>query len=45
MKLNENMIEFVGDRPGHDQKYSLDHSKITRELGWPPKYEMDESLK
>jgi len=45
MKLPEDRIEFVGDRPGHDQKYSLDHSKITRELGWQPKYKIDESLK
>lgn len=44
-KLDEQMIEFVGDRPGHDQKYALDHSKITRELGWKPKYNLDESLK
>jgi dTDP-glucose 4,6-dehydratase len=45
MNLSESMIEFVGDRPGHDQKYSLDHSKITNELGWKPKYKLDESLK
>lgn len=45
MQLNENMIEFVDDRPGHDQKYVLDHSKITRELGWSPKFGLDESLK
>jgi len=44
MKLGDDMIEFVGDRPGHDQKYALDHSKITRELGWQPKFALDESL-
>lgn len=44
MKQSDGMIEFVADRPGHDQKYALDHSKITRELGWQPKYGLDESL-
>ncbi|MBI4250455.1 dTDP-glucose 4,6-dehydratase [Candidatus Uhrbacteria bacterium] len=44
MERGEDMIEFVKDRPGHDQKYALDHSKITRELGWHPRYSLDESL-
>lgn len=29
-------ITFVRDRPGHDRRYAIDHSKITRELGWKP---------
>jgi len=29
-------IEFVTDRPGHDQRYAIDCSKIERELGWQP---------
>jgi dTDP-glucose 4,6-dehydratase len=45
MGLPEDNIEFVSDRPGHDQKYALDHSKITEELGWQPKYGLDEALK
>lgn len=44
MSLPESRIEFVKDRPGHDQKYALDHSKISHELGWNPKYKLDESL-
>ncbi len=39
-----NLIEFVGDRPGHDIRYSLDASKI-RSLGWKPKYGFSEGLK
>jgi len=36
-------IEFVGDRPGHDFRYAIDHSKATRELGWEPEaiFEVD----
>lgn len=30
------LISFVGDRPGHDQRYAIDASKIQRELGWTP---------
>jgi len=29
-------IEFVGDRPGHDRRYSIDAAKIERDLGWKP---------
>ena len=29
-------IVFVSDRPGHDMRYAIDASKITRELGWKP---------
>ena len=41
----EDSIEFVTDRPGHDQKYSLDTSKIKAELKWTPKYNLDAGLK
>lgn len=30
------LIEFVQDRPGHDKRYSIDNSKILKELGWKP---------
>ncbi len=29
-------ITFVADRPGHDQRYAIDASKMERELGWKP---------
>jgi dTDP-glucose 4,6-dehydratase len=32
----EDMMHFVVDRPGHDRRYSLDDSKIRKELGWKP---------
>jgi dTDP-glucose 4,6-dehydratase len=39
-------VEFkhVQDRPGHDRRYSLDGSKIKRELGWKPTYSFDFAL-
>ena len=34
--INEDLITFVKDRLGHDQRYAIDPTKITRELGWTP---------
>jgi len=39
------MIEHVGDRPGHDKRYSIDCSKIEDQIGWKPRYEFDDALK
>jgi len=38
------MIEYVGDRPGHDKRYSINSSKIENEINWKPKYEFDNAL-
>ncbi len=32
----EELISFVTDRPGHDQRYAIDAGKIESELGWKP---------
>lgn len=39
------LINFVQDRPGHDQRYAIDASKIQRELGWIPRETFDTGLK
>lgn len=39
----KSLIEFVDDRPGHDQRYSLNIEKI-RELGWNSKYRFEDAL-
>lgn len=41
----ESLITYVKDRPGHDRRYAIDNSKITRELGWKPAYVFDEGIK
>jgi dTDP-glucose 4,6-dehydratase len=38
------MVKFGNDRPGHDNRYSLDSTKIRKEVGWIPKVEFDEGL-
>jgi dTDP-glucose 4,6-dehydratase len=39
------MIEYVGDRPGHDKRYSIDCTKIESQTGWRPQYDFDDALK
>jgi len=34
---HDSLIQFVKDRPGHDQRYAIDASKIARELNWKPR--------
>jgi len=36
VKAYEDLITFVEDRPGHDQRYAIDASKIEKQLGWKP---------
>jgi dTDP-glucose 4,6-dehydratase len=38
-------IEFVKDRPGHDQRYAIDADKIRSELGFAPKESFDTGLR
>lgn len=40
---SENLIQFVEDRPGHDQRYALDASRV-RKLGWNPRISFEEGL-
>ena len=40
---SEDLIEFVDDRAGHDQRYALDSSKV-ESLGWEPQYSFEEGL-
>lgn len=36
---------YVQDRPGHDRRYLLDHSKIETELGWRPAIAFEDGLR
>jgi dTDP-glucose 4,6-dehydratase len=41
---DESMVEPVGDRLGHDRRYSVDWTKIKTELGYEPTVDFDEGL-
>lgn len=45
MGKEEDMIDFIKDRPGHDRRYSVDFTKAKNELGYEPKYSFDQYLK
>jgi dTDP-glucose 4,6-dehydratase len=38
------LITFVKDRPGHDQRYAIDFSKLKKEMGWSPKESFETGL-
>jgi dTDP-glucose 4,6-dehydratase len=39
------LITYVKDRPGHDRRYAIGASKISRELGWKPAEEFKSGLR
>ncbi len=41
----ESLIRYVKDRPGHDQRYAIDATKISRDLGWRPAHRFEEGIK
>lgn len=40
-----NLITPVADRLGHDFRYAVNHSKISKDLGWQPAYTFEAALK
>lgn len=42
---DEDSIEYVKDRPGHDRRYAVDCHKIKKELGFEPKFSFEQALK
>ena len=40
-----NLITYVKDRPGHDRRYAMDASKLTRELRWEPAQQFECGLR
>ncbi len=43
-KPHLNLVEFVQDRPGHDRRYAMDISKISRALDWQPRQSLASGL-
>lgn len=45
MSADESSIEYVEDRKGHDLRYSVDWTKINRELGYEPQVKFEDGLR
>jgi dTDP-glucose 4,6-dehydratase len=45
MGADELSIEYVEDRKGHDLRYSVDWTKINRELGYEPQVKFEDGLR
>ena len=41
---SEKLITYVEDRAGHDLRYSIDASKIKKNLGWEPTLQFEEGI-
>jgi len=41
---SEKLITYVTDRAGHDLRYAIDATKITKELGWKPSLQFEEGI-
>lgn len=42
---HERLIQYVTDRPGHDQRYAIDSSKLETELGWKQQESFESGLR
>lgn len=41
---SEHLITYVKDRPGHDRRYAIDATKVSKELCWSPSVTFEEGL-
>jgi dTDP-glucose 4,6-dehydratase len=39
------LIIYVKDRPGHDQRYAMDTGKLREELGWRPRLDFETGVR
>lgn len=40
----DNSIKFIKNRPGHDYKYLIDNSKISKQLKWKTEYDIKKGV-
>jgi dTDP-glucose 4,6-dehydratase len=41
----KDLITFVTDRPGHDRRYAIDFTKLSRELDWTPEASLESGIR
>ena len=40
----KDQIKFIQDRPGHDERYAINSTKIQKELNWVPKHTFESGI-
>lgn len=45
LKSYKELIVFVKDRPGHDQRYAIDTSKLKQKINWEPSKDFEGNLR
>lgn len=43
--MNESLMEYVEDRPGHDSRYAIDPAKAESDLGWKSSIDFNEAIR
>jgi dTDP-glucose 4,6-dehydratase len=41
----KSLVRYVEDRPGHDRRYAVDSSKLTRMTGWKPAVTFEQGIR
>ena len=41
----KDLITFVTDRPGHDRRYAIDFTKLSREMNWAPEASLESGIR
>ena len=44
LKKDDDLIEFVKDRPAHDRRYSINSQKLRKELGWDTQTNFEDAI-
>lgn len=39
------LVTYIKDRPGHDRRYAMDCTKLSRELGWSPEESLETGIR
>ncbi|MBT8507868.1 dTDP-glucose 4,6-dehydratase [Methanomicrobiaceae archaeon CYW5] len=42
--VNDSLIKYVDDRKGHDRRYGIDSSKLSKEFNWEPMISFEEGI-
>jgi dTDP-glucose 4,6-dehydratase len=43
-RARRSLVTFVADRLGHDRRYAIDATRIQEELGWMPRYTLEQGM-